>query len=73
MSEFQKKDKVMLISGGPVMVVADVADYGPVGPEDGVKCVWMDAVKGVNTPKEHVFDAVVLEKWESPTAGIFTV
>ncbi|MBS7777685.1 DUF2158 domain-containing protein [Acidovorax sp. CCYZU-2555] len=66
MAEFAKGEKVRLVSGGPVMAVTDLGDYGPLGPKDGVKCVWFAAIKGVETPQERVFDAAVLEKFEPP-------
>lgn len=59
MSDFNKGDQVKLKSGGPVMTVQNIGDYGPLGPEEGVSCTWFDAKHVRN---EHVFDAAVLEK-----------
>ena len=60
---FAKGNIVELKSkGGPEeMAVSNVADYGPMGPEDGVLCVWFEVVKGVRVAHEHVFDAAVLK------------
>ena len=58
MADFAKGDVVQLKSGGPQMTVSDVGNYGGgfgTGPEDGVKCVWFDNVKGVQKNQEHVF------------------
>jgi uncharacterized protein YodC (DUF2158 family) len=59
---FSKGDVVILKSGGPKMSVVDIGDYGPMGPEDGVKCVWFDKTKKF----EDVFDAVTLR----PVSGM---
>lgn len=70
MSQFEKGDVVQLKSGGPQMTVADMGDYGPVGPKNGVKCVWFVQVKGVPKAEEEVFDEVVLKKYQAPGAGL---
>lgn len=57
MADFKKGDTVRLKSGGPLMTVADVGDFGPLGPVDGVKCVWFDGKRR----EEDVFDSAVLE------------
>lgn len=57
MAEFKKGDTVRLKSGGPLMTVADVGDFGPVGPADGVKCVWFDGKRR----EQDVFDGAVLQ------------
>jgi len=71
MSEFQKGDVVELKSGGPAMTVSDVGNYSgmSLGPEDGVKCVWFESVKGVRTAFEKVFDAAVLTKKAASPVG----
>lgn len=64
MSDFKKGDVVRLKSGGPNMTVSETGNYRSgfsFGPEDGVKCVWFETVKGVQQPQERVFDAAVLE------------
>jgi len=58
MSELKKGDVVQLKSGGPKMTVQDVGDYGPIGPENGVMCVWFDKTK----QQSSVFGAETLEK-----------
>ncbi|MGI4776942.1 MAG: YodC family protein [Janthinobacterium lividum] len=65
MADFSKGDVVKLKSGGPTMTVADTGSYAGgmgTGPEDGVKCVWFDTVRGVQKSNEQVFDAAVLQK-----------
>jgi len=57
MAEFKKGDTVRLKSGGPLMTVQDVDDYGPLGPKDGVKCVWFEG----KHREDSVFDSAVLE------------
>lgn len=71
MAEFSKGDVVQLKSGGPLMTVSDVGNYSGMGtgPEDGVKCVWFDTVKGVQKNQDHVFDAAVLKKYERPAVA----
>ena len=64
MTNFSKGMVVQLVSGGPKMSVADVGDYGPTGPLDGVLCVWFDAK---NIKCEEVFDAAVLQEWKDKT------
>jgi len=66
MSGFNKGDEVQLKSGGPKMVIAELGDYGPLGPEDGAKCVWFDKA----TKKEDVFDVAVLKKYSSAPIGV---
>ena len=51
---------VQLKSGGPAMTVAAIRDYGPVGPNPGVACVWFDGRKKV----EEVFDPRTLEPYK---------
>lgn len=70
MSQFQKGDVVQLVSGGPKMSVADVGNYGPLGPELGVKCVWFFDIKGVPKVDEKVFDEAVLKPYEPPRTSI---
>lgn len=60
MPDFNKGDVVQLKSGGPKMVVSDIGDYTPTGPEDGVFCVWFDGKKSF----EKVFDAAVLQTFK---------
>jgi uncharacterized protein YodC (DUF2158 family) len=60
MPGFNKGDLVQLKSGGPKMVVSDTGDYTPMGPEDGVNCVWFDGKKS----SEKVFDAATLKPWK---------
>lgn len=67
MAKFKKGDRVQLVSGGPVMAVSDLGDYGPLGPKDGVKCVWFAVIKNVPTPQEKVFDEAVLVIYEKPS------
>lgn len=57
---FEVGDTVRLRSGGPLMTVHDVGDYGPTGPNPGLLCVWFDGNKRV----EDVFHpkAVELER-----------
>ncbi|MBV4514955.1 hypothetical protein D3C76_274450 [compost metagenome] len=62
MSNFQKGDVVQLKSGGPKMTISDLGDFGPLGPENGAKCVWFEKEKR----HEHVFDEVVLKKPSTP-------
>jgi uncharacterized protein YodC (DUF2158 family) len=57
MAEFKKGDTVRLNSGGPLMTITNLGDYGPTGPEDGVKCVWFDGSRR----EEEVFDRAVLK------------
>lgn len=64
MSSFQKGDVVQLKSGGPKMTVSELGDYGPMGPEEGAKCVWFEKEKR----NEHVFDVAVLQKPAAPRA-----
>ena len=70
MSEIKKGMVVELISGGPRMSVIAVGDYGPVGPEDGVKCVWFDAKQA---KCEEVFDAAVLRECADRTSSSMRV
>ena len=65
MAGFQKGERVQLSSGGPVMSVADVGDYSPLGAKDGVKCTWFDGKKVM----EHVFDAATLRRAGSGLAA----
>ena len=57
MADFKKGDTVRLKSGGPLMTVLDLGNYGPAGPNDGVKCVWFDGPRR----EEDVFDSAVLK------------
>ncbi len=57
MAEFKKGDTVRLKSGGPLMTVSKLGDYGPTGPEDGVACVWFDGTRR----EEAVFESAALE------------
>lgn len=58
MAELKKGDTVRLKSGGPLMTVSDVGNFTPLGPEDGVKCVWFEKTR----KEEDVFESAVLEK-----------
>ena len=57
MVDLKKGDTVRLKSGGPLMTITDFGNYGPAGPEDGVKCVWFEK----NKREEAEFDRAVLE------------
>jgi len=57
MADFKKGDTVRLKSGGPLMTVAELGNFGVTSPEDGVKCVWFDG----NRQEEAVFDSAVLK------------
>ena len=56
MAEIKKGDVVGLKSGGVSMTVESVGDYSPVGPEDGVACVWYEGKQVMR----DVFDRAVL-------------
>ena len=56
MADFNKGDTVRLKSGGPLMTVQDIGDYGPTGPTDGIRCVWFEG----SQRQEAVFDKAVL-------------
>lgn len=46
MSNFEIGDTVRLKSGGPLMTVHDIGDYGlSGGPNPGLLCVWFDGFK----------------------------
>lgn len=66
MAEFDKGHVVVLKSGGPKMTVADVGNYGPLGPENGVKCHWFAGTDR----KEEVFESETLEIYRPPTMRI---
>lgn len=68
MAEFKKGDTVRLKSGGPLMTVSDLGDYGPLGPENGVKCTWFEG----NTRHTEVFDREVLQPSEA-AASVRTI
>lgn len=57
MSEFKKGDTVQLKSGGPLMTVVEIGNFGPMKPEDGVKCQWFDGAR----PLTEVFDSATLK------------
>jgi uncharacterized protein YodC (DUF2158 family) len=57
MADLKKGDTVRLKSGGPLMTVQNLGNYGPTGPAEGAYCVWFDGKKKF----ESVFDAAVLE------------
>jgi uncharacterized protein YodC (DUF2158 family) len=61
MADFKKGDTVRLKSGGPLMTVADLGDYGPTGPTEGVTCVWFDG----KHRETEVFDSAVLKLSDS--------
>ena len=69
MADFGKGDTVRLKSGGPLMTVAEVGDFGPTGPSDGVKCVWFDGKRR----EEDVFDSAILKKDSDGGGGFSTV
>ena len=68
MAEFKKGDSVRLKSGGPLMTVADIGDFGPTGPSDGVKCVWFDGKRR----EQDVFDSAIVERGDD-SGGRFSV
>jgi uncharacterized protein YodC (DUF2158 family) len=68
MADFQKGDVVTLKSGGPRMTVADVGDWTPQGPEDGVKCAWFD---DKHKHMENVFDAATIQKYVAIPPMVF--
>lgn len=57
MPDFKKGDTVRLKSGGPLMTIDHIGNFGPLGPEIGARCVWFER----NEPQERVFDVAVLE------------
>lgn len=59
-SDFQPGDVVVLKSGGPKMTVVEIGDFGPLGPNPGVKCEWFDEKK---SHQERVFVPTGLEKY----------
>lgn len=59
MENFQSGNQVRLKSGGPVMTVQHVGDFGPIGPNPGVLCVWFDSKSG--TPLDKVFRPEMLD------------
>lgn len=61
-SSFAIGDVVILKSGSPTMTVVDIGDYGPLGPNPGVKCFWF--VGGAK--KEDVFDPRTLSRHSMP-------
>lgn len=65
--EFKPGDEVQLKVGGPPMVVMQVADFGPLHPNPGVKCEWLDDKKN---RKEDVFAATSLRRFAQPTGSI---
>ena len=40
--EISAGDVVRLKSGGPLMTVDILADFAPMGPKNGVRCIWFD-------------------------------
>lgn len=58
---FNVRDKVRLISGGPVMTVSVIVD------NDSVECVWSD--KRNNDFKTDTFLSAILEKVEEKSEG----
>jgi len=55
MSEFKKGDTVILKSGGPLMTIQDIGDYGRI--KKGAACIWFDGKRKI----EDVFDLETLE------------
>lgn len=66
-TDFKPGDEVQLKVGGPPMVVMQVADYGPVGPNPGVQCEWLDDKK---KRQEDVFAATSLRRYTRPTGSV---
>lgn len=53
-------DVVILKSGGPIMTVHNMGDYSPMGPKNGVNCIWFDGAKKMS----DVFHPDTLERYE---------
>jgi uncharacterized protein YodC (DUF2158 family) len=64
--DIKKGDTVRLKSGGPIMTVKDIGNYGHSDTDDGVLCVWFDG----KNPTEKVFDLATLVRDEPPKAGV---
>jgi uncharacterized protein YodC (DUF2158 family) len=64
--EIKKGDTVRLKSGGPIMTIMDIGDYGHSGTDDRALCVWFDG----KNPTEKVFDLATLVRDEPPKAGV---
>ncbi len=58
MPDFAKGDTVRLKSGGPLMTVQDLGDFGPTGPTNGAFCVWFVG----HRKQEDCFDVSSLQK-----------
>lgn len=56
----QAGDVVVLKSGGPKMTIVEIGDFGPLGPNPGVKCEWFDEKKN---HQEKVFAPTSLDKY----------
>lgn len=65
MTQFNKGDTVRLKSGSPLMTVVDTGDYGPLGPKDGVKCMWFDGSHRM----DDVFDSAALKVSDNRAQG----
>jgi uncharacterized protein YodC (DUF2158 family) len=57
-NQFQKGDVVQLKSGGPVMTIEDIGEYGmPGSTHTQAKCIWFDKTKKM----EGVFELHLLK------------
>ena len=54
---FKEGDKVRLKSGGPIMTIKGIGQYGAGAKDDNALCVWFDGKKKF----EDVFEFVTLE------------
>ena len=62
MEEFKLGDTVRLKSGGPLMTIEGVGQYGFGETENTVKCVWFESNKGQQSKKEDTFLPALLTK-----------
>lgn len=65
MSDFKKGDIVQLKSGGPLMTIVELGNYGATGPELGAKCMWFDGKR----PLTEVFDLAALVAVDDSVQG----
>jgi uncharacterized protein YodC (DUF2158 family) len=55
-NQFKAGDTVQLKSGGPVMTIKGIGEYGMGATSDNALCVWFDG----KTRKEELFEPVTL-------------